>query len=695
MQKATVTPITGGLDLVSPPISVAPERCIAVRNYEVTDQGVARCQGYERFDGQTAPSAATYAVLNFDGGSGAISAGDTVTGATSGATGVALYDASVSSGSWAGGDAAGFLVLYKVSGTFQDNENLQVASVTKAVANGTQISEGATDDTTHNSYMDDVRTALRALIGAVPGSGGIRGVHVFNGDVYAFRDDAGGAQCVMHKATSSGWVAQSFGRVLYFDAGSAAFSEGETVTGGTSGATATVERVVQQSGTWGGLDAAGYLVLSGVSGAFQDNEALSGGSGGAATANGVDAAITLAAGGRVRCVNHNFYGTSNLQRMYGVTSTGRAFEWDGTVLAPIDTGLSAALDKPKFIGVHANHLLLGYDGGAVQFSGTGLPLSFMAVDGAGEFGIGQDVTGILSAAATATVVFAENRIGYLTGTSSTDFRFDIISQESGAKTDSAVMANEPIFMDNQGVRRLSTSQAFGDWKMGSLSRLVQPYIENRRRTGKTVVGAHAVHAKDQYRLTWDDGHVLVVYLGGKQPEITVFEYGFTPTCAAQGEDATGAGRLFYGTSDGYVIEADKGVSFDGSAIEAYIRSPWRHQGAPDVTKRYHGLNISMDGGETGATISVAVEYSYADDEVYPKAAESATAPGRGGFWETAVWDEFYWDTSMQSPVRVDLDGIGDNLSYVVMSNSDSEEPHILSSDTVWFTPRRTNRRKAL
>ena len=697
MQKTEITPLVGGLDLITPAISVAPGRCISVSNYEITDQGTARCEGYERFDGQPAPSSATYAILSFDAGQAAISAGDTVTGATSGATGIALYDGTVDSGSYGGSDAVGWVVLYSISGDFQDDENLQVSAATKAVANGTQAVEAATTDTLHNSYIAAVRAALRSDIAAVPGSGGILGVHLYKGDIYAFRNNAGGTACVMHKATTSGWVAQAFGLFLNFDAGTAEFIEEETLTGGTSGHTATIKRIVVTSGDWSSNDAVGYVVLSGASGVFQDNETITSASG-SATADGTASAITLAASGRVRCINHNFYGSSNLERMYGVTSTGRAFEWDGATLTPLNAGLSDALDKPKFIGVHANHLLLGFDGGAIIHSATGLPLNYFAVDGAGELGIGADLTGIISAAAKATVFFSPNSIHYLTGSApgaSGDFLLEAITREAGAKADSAIMADQPIYLDNQGVRKMSTSQAFGDWKLGTLSRFVHPYLQARKAAGASVVGALAVKAKDQYRLVYDDGDVLVVYLGGKEPEITTFTYGFTPTCVGQGDDSSGNERIFCGTSDGYVMELDKGFSFDGGEIAAYIRYPWRHQGAPNMEKRYHGLNINMLGGATGATLQITVEYSYADDEIMPKSDGTQTVPGQGGIWDVSNWDEFYWDSQLQAPLRVDLDAIGENMSYAIISEADDEAAHILSSDEVWFTPRRMKRRKAL
>ncbi len=45
----------------------------------------------------------------------------------------------------------------------------------------------------------------RGDILAVPGSGGILGVAVYDGDVYAFRDNAGGTAVDLYKATASGW----------------------------------------------------------------------------------------------------------------------------------------------------------------------------------------------------------------------------------------------------------------------------------------------------------------------------------------------------------------------------------------------------------------------------------------------------------------------------------------------------------
>lgn len=66
---------------------------------------------------------------------------------------------------------------------------------------------------------------------------------------------------------------------LDYDAETAAFTEGEILTGGTSSATGTIWRVVDDGAT-------GSLYLTDVTGTFQDDETITDAEGGSATANG-------------------------------------------------------------------------------------------------------------------------------------------------------------------------------------------------------------------------------------------------------------------------------------------------------------------------------------------------------------------------------------------------------------------------
>ncbi len=65
--------------------------------------------------------------------------------------------------------------------------------------------------------------------------------------------------------------------ILEFDSGTEEFTEGATLTGQTSGATATIDEVTVNSGSFAGGDAAGFLSLSDTSAAtvkFQDSEEI-------------------------------------------------------------------------------------------------------------------------------------------------------------------------------------------------------------------------------------------------------------------------------------------------------------------------------------------------------------------------------------------------------------------------------------
>lgn len=681
--------LTGGLDLVTPAVAVPSGRAIACLNYECGARGYTRSAGYERFDGQPSPSAASFWRQAFTTGTTAIAKGDVITGATSGATAIVLEAAVPESGDWATNDAAGDVFAYNLTGTFTDGEDLQVSAATVAVASEGPVENDTADDALRKARIIAAADERRAVILQIPGSGPVRGVFTYKGDVYGIRDNAGATAGVLHKAETGGWVAQSFGHTIDFNTSTARFEAGETLTGGTSGATATIERVVKQSGDWGSTGA-GYLVLSGVSGTFQAAETITSASG-SATATAAQAAVTLPAGGTYQAVVHNFYGASNRVRAYLASGAGRAMEWDGTVMAPARTGLSDALDKPKYIAVISNHLLLGFDGGAVMNSGTGEPLTFEVVAGAAEQNLGEDITGIKASQKGAVVITGRNKIAYLTGKDSSDFFMKEISEDSGAVANTLEVVGKPLFLDDLGIRDMTAAQSFGDWKMGTITYDIEPILSSLKKDGVVPVGAMRVRSKDQYRLFYSDGRGISIYFGRRKPECMIFKVPFTPSVLTSGEDSSGYEVLFAGDSDGWVYQIDKGGSFDGGEVEAYLRTAYLHQGNPMQEKRYQRGYLEMDTGLNGAQLAIAADFSYGSAD-RPAASEVPfSAVGGGGFWDALYWNRFNWSAPFQASGFFDLDGIGQNLSLVFMSDAADEEPHTLSTLSVFVSPRRTLR----
>lgn len=209
MSRRTKTFVLGGGENHGArPVELKPGELLFSENYEgALDGGYRLCDGIERYDGRPSPSAATYYTLAFDAGTGLIEADDTVTGGTTGHTATVL-EVVLESGAW-GVDAAGTLILYAPTGVFQDNEDLEVSSVVQALAAGTAALNGEDDPELHATYHGLAEEVRRALITVVPGEGPVRGVWIYNGDVYAFRDNVGQTECKMYKATTSGWAVQT------------------------------------------------------------------------------------------------------------------------------------------------------------------------------------------------------------------------------------------------------------------------------------------------------------------------------------------------------------------------------------------------------------------------------------------------------------------------------------------------------
>jgi hypothetical protein len=316
----------------------------------------------------------------------------------------------------------------------------------------------------------------------------VRGGFVFNGNVYAVRDNAGATEGKIHKATAAGWVTQSFGRLLRFRLGLVEIAEGATVTGATSGATAHVERVIVKTGAWGAaLDAdkaAGNLIVSAQTGTFQVNEVLKVGATSCATndSGGNSTAIALPPGGRYVFKVKNFYGATNLRRAYGVNGVGTGFEYDGgSVLVPIETGTPT--DTPERVFEIANALGFVFPGGSIQLSEPGEPCVFNAILGALEIGFGDDVTDVIDSSDDAVIFFGKSKVATLTGRGVDTFVLSEITEEAGAEAWTAQKVGRIMYLDNRGLRDLTTTAAWGNFRAGAMSQLFDRYLDAKRRAG--------------------------------------------------------------------------------------------------------------------------------------------------------------------------------------------------------------------
>lgn len=663
----------GGLNLDSPALSIAPGMLIDARNYEpVAAGGYRRMNGIEAFDGRPSPSAGYYWLLGITL-TGAIAVGDTVTGVTSAATGVVLQ---VNSGE---------LVLTKVSGTFVSGETLNVAAAPQATTTTAAERSSAITVALDATYRNLAADNYRADIAAVPGSGNILGIHQYNGVKYAFRANAGGTAVDMYKSTSSGWSQVVFGKEVSFTAASVAPAEGGTLTQGA--VTAVVRRVVIQSGTLGAGTAAGRMIIDTVAGGNFAAGAFTGGMTG--TCSGAQTAITLATGGRFEFVNYNFTGSTETFRMYGCDGANRAFEFDGTYFVPIVTGMTT--DTPKFIAAHKNHLFLAFRG-SLQFSSIGNPYTWTPPTGAAEIGMGETITGFLPIigvnGSSSLMVTTRNSTSVLYGSSSSDFNLVSVTPDAGSVNYTIQNMGFPIALDDRGIRVLNTTQEFGNFSDATITQLIQSLINEKQGT---AVASSIHRTKNVYRLYFSDGTGLSVgFLNRKLIGIVPFDYGIAATCATSGENTSGVEEAFIGSSTGMVYQVDKGTSFNGSAIEAWLRSAYNNQKSQLAKKSYKRVILEMDA-EGSANFQMGYDLGFGTPNIEIAGRTTFAESGGGGYWDQFTWDTFTWDSQIVATPQTTISGTAENISLLIYSNNDYDDPWIVQGASIYYIPRRLSR----
>ena len=674
-------PMGGGLDLVTPAITKSPGACIDAQNYEPAPvQGYRRIDGFERFDGRTQPHTASYWTIEANI-TGTLAVGNTLTGATSLATGkILVIDGTT-------------IVLGRVSGTYQSGENLQVAAVTQAVATSASVERGASDMSDDADWRLEAADDRRADITTVPGSGIIRGGFYYGDTCYVFRDNVGATAGNLYKSTTGGWTQVTFGRELQFDGAVAEVFAGNTITGATSGATATVVRAMLRSGTWstGGV---GTLILSSVVGAFLNAEIIQVAAANKVVANGADTAITRLPGGKVEAVPGNFSGSSSTKRIYGCDGVNLAFEFDGTNYVPIRTGM--ATDTPDHIAVHKNRLFLAF-GASLQYSGVNQPYSWTVLTGANEIAVGDDITGIKSVAGNegggALLVAQSQTYAVFYGSSSSDFNLVPSGRDLGySEWTLQAVGNDVFGLTARGVQSMQTTRNYGDFLFNALSVLVQPLLEAKRAAGTLPTASASLKSKNQYRVFFDDDTCLVFGLtGSKVGGILPLNYGMTVQNAWSGFASDGAEWAFFGSDDGYVYRDLVGTSFDGEVIEAWIRPAFNNLRSPNVRKTYKRAIFEV-ASEGYAEVNATYDLGYGSPDVEPAAVQQdQTLIGQGGYWDQFTLDQFTWDAAVVSDAQISIDGAENNINFLFYSSRAQDDPHTVQGVQLMYIPRRINR----
>jgi hypothetical protein len=197
--------------------------------------------------------------------------------------------------------------------------------------------------------------------------------------------------------------------------------------------------------------------------------------------------------------------------------------------------------------------------------------------------------------------------------------------------------------------------------------------------------------RNQYRLYASDGTgaIMTIVDGRMGPEFhfSTFAYPVNISCAWSGEDVNGKDVIFLGASNGKVYQADKGSSFDGEAIEAYVQLPFNHSKSPNTIKSYRRAQIEMTAVGYCA-VRFHPEISYGNADIATHLTNTLAMQGAGGYYGLDEYETVFYDATAVSTPEFSIAGDGVNMSLIAYSNSAIDLGHSLSGVVMSFTPRR-------
>ena len=676
-----VTALSGGFDQVTSAYQLSPGSLRDCINFACRSTGgYYRVPGYERFDGRFQPHTATFVAIDvtLDPGE-SLAVGDT--GDFGNIHGTVSYL-----------DPKGeYVSLTKTTTTFATTfvpGPIDIGGGTIGQATGLHTQLNLKDMAINQAAAADI---YRADIMAVPGSGPIRGVVFYNDVAYAFRDNAGGTAGDIYKSTAAGWVQVVLPGSGPFTNGIGNVFEGDILTD-PAATQFRLERLIVDSGTWqSGAPSVGRLYLTQLSGPPTGGAAgvWTSSSGGTMDVNGWNV-ITRLPGGDVNFSIGNFSAQESARRIYGADGVNDYFEFDGVTYVPIP--VPGATVKPSLAQVHANHMFLAMSASLIH-SALGNPYNFEVINGAGEIGTGGRITGLLiqpgNQGTQALMVFARNSTWVLYGTSSADWNFVNYNVGIGAWEGTAQNLFDAFALDDRGVTQMSQTLKYGNFEAATLTYNIRPFIQSQRGLANC---SGLSRENGQYRVYFSTGFGLYVTTnpsGLVGHGVVLFPH--VPLCYWDGEYSTGETIAMFGDKDGFVYRNDVGTSFDGRAIGAYLNTNINSAKSPRLRKRFRRCILELQG-TSYVELQVGYAFEWASEKILPHTFEPGDMSFAGmSFWDSFIWDAFYWDGRTNDVVSVELNGTGENMQMMIISDNNYTSEFTIPSAIFHFTARRGNR----
>jgi len=385
---------------------------------------------------------------------------------------------------------------------------------------------------------------------------------------------------------------------------------------------------------------------------------------------------------KFRFARYNFDGTEKIVMVDGTNAPAIYNDTTFTVLddAPIDV-------------VGANHVvnfknqLFFSKGSNLSFTAPFTDNDFTAASGAGTINVGNAITGLIIFREQ-LIIFSERRISRLVGSTIADFQLQPVTMDTGCIEEDTIqeVGGDIIFLGPDGLRSLATTDKFGDFSIGVISKPIQTET-NRLISQNTSFASVVIREKSQYRILGYNANITTDAARGilatqTEQGIQWAELRGIRAYVADSNYNASTEVVVFGHDDGYVYQMESGNSFDGANISASFATPFIPVNDPRLRKTFYKMFLYTDP-QGSFTADVSLKYDFEEADVIQPATitfNNASGADALAFYGEAEYGTGEYGGTIQRLFDSQLIGSGFVVSLVFSSES-TNPPYSLDALT--------------
>ena len=372
---------------------------------------------------------------------------------------------------------------------------------------------------------------------------------------------------------------------------------------------------------------------------------------------------------------HHRYNLGGTEHIVWADGANHATKYDGTTVT--DLNATGAPANPKFVTGFKDALFFaGHTANKEEiiFTAPFTDDDFSTANGAGSLRIDSQVTALFPFR-NELIIFGEERIYRLTGTTIADFVLQPITRDIGCLNGFTVqeLAGDIIFLGRDGLRTVAGTERINDVELGTISGNIKELFDD---TDVDEFESIVVPGKTQYRLF--RVNTAADTLATTKGIIAVrkqqgFEFATTKGIQPSSTDfftVQGESFVIHGGFDGYVYRQEQGNTFDGTNIVGRYRSPDMTMGDAGIRKNFQRVIINYS--PTGTINSdLFLRYDYESPDAARPAAYPFDSTKVVALYGTSQYGTATYGGQSNPLVRQPVEGSGFAVAMRVVDNAES------------------------